>query len=109
MAIELRRILLDPEEFEKCIELNLPMVEETQPGKIVNFEIIKKSPLEVVVHLQGADGKQAIFRMDDVKIMAVLINHCIENGIPMPRKAKKTINYTENGFTFDMHSTTSFR
>jgi len=103
MAVEIRRLLLDIDEFRKICAAGVAAGDATAPkGTVMSLDIIREAPFEIIMHIQTAEGQQIPYKYDKVHVISALIGFCMKKGIPVSKSAKKAIKRTDKGLAFDM-------
>jgi len=103
MAVEIRRLLLDLDEFRKICAADVASGDAAAPkGTVMSLDILREAPFEIVMHIQTAEGQQIPYKYDEAHVLSALIGYCIKKGMPVSRSAKKTVKLTDKGLAFDM-------
>ncbi len=103
MAIEIRRIILERHEVQAVLNVFAQLEDSGLPnGFVVGFEVEAVTPLKILVNVQTTDGGQVNVELEEDAIVHALIHFCIKTKIPVSRKSKKTVKYSDEKFSFDM-------
>lgn len=103
MAIEVRRIILEQHEFQAVLNFYAKLAENDFPnGFVVGFNIKVENPLEIFVNVQLPSGEQIGVDLNEADIIDAIIHFCIETKIPVSRKSKKTVKFTDDKISLDM-------
>ena len=73
-----------------------------QAGFVVGFDIEEEKPLTILMSIHKKDGEQIRIELDESAIVEALINFCIKTKVPVSRKSKKTVKFTDGKISFDM-------
>ena len=103
MATEVRRIRLEPHEFQAIVAMYLRDGRTGLPsGFVVDMKTICDAPLMMAVNVQQADGKQEEIQLDEHHIVSSFISFCLDRRIPVAKTAEKTVKITDEDVVFDM-------
>lgn len=103
MAIEVRRIILERHEVQAVLNVYAQLEETSFPaGFVVGFDIEEEKPLTILMSIHTKDGEQIRIELDESAIVEALINFCIKTKVPVSRKSKKTVKFTDGKISFDM-------
>ncbi|MFQ5954006.1 MAG: hypothetical protein ACE5JZ_02970 [Kiloniellales bacterium] len=93
MPTELRRLIFARDELAKAIANYHGVAKDCMPdGHIVFCKVVQDSELHVTVKIlpEGESNIQTL-RMGVDVIGPALMKHCLDNNIPIPRNAEKSI------------------
>ena len=97
MPIEIRRMIFSLDELAAAMTGGfLPN------GKVIASSVVEEAPLTIQVILQQDLGQQTTRTVSDEHLVDFMVSYFRENGIPMPRKAKKTVRLKDGNIVFDM-------
>jgi len=100
-------LIFDAEEVRKALSEFMRSSRTTlEPATVLDFEIKENEPvhLSCLLHLQS--GRQARREVDAATLCAALLNWCMENNVPLARKAQKAVHVTRDGdLTLDLKLT----
>jgi hypothetical protein len=103
MAKEIRRIVMEPHEFQAIMALYLASGDNGLPqGYVIDFKQVETSPVVVSVNIQEKDGRQEELRFDEHQLVSSFISFCLNRRIPVPRAAKKNIKISDENVIFDI-------
>lgn len=103
MAKEIRRIVMEPHEFQAIIAMYLASGNNGLPtGYVIDFKQVASSPVTVSVNIQEKDGRQEEVELDEHQLVSSFISFCINRQIPVPRAAKKNIRISDDNVVFDI-------
>lgn len=102
VAIEIRRILFQPDEFVAIVTSNFSPSDPTVRGATVMMvDLNADRAVQATVHVQK-DGHPISVDMAENDLLACVIDFCVEHRIPIAKGAKKSLVRTEKGIAFDM-------
>lgn len=97
MLKEIRSILFSQQDIEDAIKLFHASVQAILPaGRIISFQVSGNKETTVRVNaVAPKDGEVSEVIIASAHVAAAMLHYCIQNGIPVPRKAKKKIELIE--------------
>lgn len=102
MAIEIRRIIFQPDELTGIIKRNFSPTDPTvQGGVVMMVDLADEHPLQATAHIQK-EGRTLSVRLNEDDLIGCLIAFCLKHRIPMAKGARKSLNKNDKGFAFDM-------
>jgi hypothetical protein len=104
MAKEMRRVLLSEAEFETALKRFVKARDQMFHGATLLDSGIKKAdPLEVEVVVRTQSGQEQFLTLGPTHLAAAVIRFCMDNRIPLPRNAEKSVKAVSGGIALDMH------
>lgn len=92
MLKEIRSILFAQQELEEAFKLFHTSVQAILPaGRIISFQVAGNKEATVKVNVVAQEGEVSEVIIASAHVAAAMLHYCIQNGIPVPRKAKKKI------------------
>lgn len=102
MAIEIRRIIFQPDELTSIIKRHFVPADPTvRGGTVMMVDIMAAPPLRATAHVQK-NGQTFSHHMNNDDMIGCLIEFCLKQRIPMSKSAKKSLNKNDKGIVFDM-------
>jgi hypothetical protein len=103
MPQELRRLIFKEDELRLALsEYISGYVDANERGFLVSFKVTPKDPCEVAIMVQSDKGKQFSRVLGEAHVAAALIAYCKTLGIPIPKRADKSLKYIPNGMAMDI-------
>jgi hypothetical protein len=104
MLREIRSILFSQQELENAVKLFHNSVQAILPsGKIISFEVAGENEPTLNVNVMAEpEGEMSAVKMGTAHLAAAMLNYCIKNGIPVPRRAKKKIELIEGNLALTL-------
>lgn len=97
MPTEVRRLLFTPDEVCKAMTVDiLERHEEDENGTVVGMEILNTDPVSVRGVIQMQSGRQVSKSYDAALLCSALIAWCMDQKIPIARKAHKAARITRD-------------
>lgn len=98
MPTEIRRLIFsNPEMCTVLTQFLCSSRTTVEPGTVVDTEVRVREPLSVVCRVQGRSGRQTAEQYDATFVCAAIISWCMENKVPLAKKAKKAVHVTSDG------------
>ncbi|WP_299437265.1 hypothetical protein [uncultured Rhodospira sp.] len=103
MAKEMRRILLSEAEFTDALRRFVRARDQVFHGAALQTSrVTSADPLEVEVVVQHRDRQEQVMTLSATLLAAAVIRFCMEQRIPLPRAAEKSVRRVSGGVALDM-------
>jgi hypothetical protein len=104
MLKEIRSILFSEQELEDALKLFNTAVQAILPtGRIISFRVSGNKETAVRVNVVAPkDGEVSEVVLASSHVAAAMLHYCIQNGIPVPRKAKKKIELIDGNLALTL-------
>ena len=104
MPNEIRHIIFAQNELEEAVKLFHTTVQAIlPPGRIIAFQIVgNKVPGLQVNVVAPKEGDVSDVIIASAHVAAAMLHYCIQNGIPVPRKAKKKIELIDGSLALTL-------
>lgn len=97
MPTEIRRLIFTPDELAGALSDFISSNRSNlEPGKVLSIEIRGTAPLSIRAHVQFQSGRQSKEVFEEALICAALISWCMNNKVPLPRRATKAVHQTRD-------------
>ena len=98
MPTEVRRLLFDDDELCKVLTTSVQEQNDgAEPGTVIAVEIVNRDPINVHATIHTRDGRQVSKSYDAAFLCSALVAWCMDQKIPIARKARKAARITSDG------------
>lgn len=98
MPTEVRRLLFDDDELCKVLTTSAQEQNDgAEPGTVIAVEIANRDPVTVHATIHTRDGRQVSKSYDAAFLCSALVAWCMDQRIPIARKAHKAAHITSHG------------